>query len=254
MSTPKTKKNSEPSTEKASDKTIFPCYNTAKEIIQPIRLHYKILDIKDFTIKVNSIKCLNYLPEYDIFEWSYSDELLETKYVMEQKKNPEEYWILGRMEVHNFEVAISVNSIERACLSLQFFDKKFKRKTLHFENLDIYNKLLENSEKNLKTYSPIEKFFKNKPILDKSKTQMLADQINNKSGKMELNDLLKKFMEAANSEFPPEYENRKTLFYEEGIQQVEAFLLLSQRLAFEHLQGNKITMFQLIQKLQSTQL
>ena len=234
-----------------SSNQIIPFFNAANDIMQPIRLHCKILKLKDFETKINRIKCIDFNPEYKLFHWCYSNEMLNTSYKIKQKTTNNELWILGKIQVENNSVLISVNSIERAILALKFFNSKIDKSILIFETMDFYNKLLEMSETNKNFYSPIELFFVNKPIICDNSTSIIVDEIinyNQKKGNKQ--KLLEQLYNKMITEQLPEYENFPIYFYEDIIENIESRLFMKQKLAYEHLNGNiKMTMFELIQKL-----
>lgn len=228
----------------------MPCINTGNDIMQAIRLRAKILNISRFEKIINQIKCLDFVPKYNLFHWYYSDEILKTDYIIEKDTGNNEYWILGKIQVINNEFLISVNSIERAFLALTFFSSKIKKEILYFETADIHNKLLENNLTNQKKYINIETFFDNIQIVSDTPAKILSRKLNQKGiSKKEMQGLMMKLMELAETSVEPEYENIPLFLYEEDIALIKSKFLMKQHLAIEHLKGNtEMNMLDLIRK------
>ncbi len=229
---------------------IIPCINTGNDIMQAVRLRAKILNISRFEKKINQIKCLDFIPEYNLFHWYYSDEILRTDYIIKKETGNSQFWILGKIQVVNNEVLISVNSIERAFLALRFFSSKIKKGILYFETVDIHNKLLKNNQINQSKYNSIETFFNNKQIISDTPAKIISRKLSQKGiSKKEAQALMMKLMKLAETTIEPEYENVPLFFYEEDIALIKNKFLMKQQLAIEHLQGNtEMNMLDLIKK------
>jgi len=236
---------------KNSPKLITPCINTAGEMMQPVRLHYKILKSNDFERKINKIKCIEFIPDDNLYHWFYSDEVLQTNYKIEKKPANDRLWILGKIQIVDNTVSISVNSIERAELALKFFARHIDKNILIIETIDIYNKLLEINVANQEFYTLIEKFFINKSIIRDNRVVELANEIIQKNiSQSEKQKLIDKMIAISISQPFYEYENFPVNPMEQSIQDIRHKLNTHQQLAFEHLQGNtSLTMYELIKKI-----
>jgi len=227
---------------------INPCVNAANEITIPMRLHFKVFNTNEYFKIHRNIKCLDEYTTNGYYKWLYTDEILKTAYQMPPINNGE-FWVLGKLKVTKGEMLITVNSVERAILALDFFTKKFKRKVLQFESIDIHNKMLEIKDDNHLIYKNIENYFENKPIAV-SKASIMAKKIFDNNLDISVRQLLmSSLVELAKTEVPMEYENFAPPFYEDGIECVKSALNLRKVLAFEHLQGNtSMTFFGLIKR------
>lgn len=230
----------------------IPCINIANEIMQPIRLHCKILNIKEFAKKLNLIKCIEYSFRDDIILWFYSKEMLKIDYKMAEKAANGELYILGKIEVMpNNVLLISVNSIERAILALKFFSSKMDKSILQFETMDFYNTLKEMTAENRNFHAPIELFFVNKPIVGFDNfAERAMDKISATKSRKEKQILAAELFSKMTADVTAEYENFPINFYVDSIEAIKSRLFLKQRLAYEHLNGNtSLTMYQLIHSL-----
>ncbi|MEY4926192.1 MAG: hypothetical protein RI894_628 [Bacteroidota bacterium] len=220
---------------------IIPCLNSANETMQPVRLRYKILDGKQLEIKVNTIKCIKYCPnDEDLIHWKFTDEVLKIPHGMTMPPPPNDFWLLGKLEITQTEVLIMVNSVQRALLALTFFDMHFGRDAIRVESLDICNELYKNSQQNSEMYIPIQKYFKGKvfgkgaplkPLNKAAAGKTLGSRLN-KANYINIIDKIKCVMNVS-------YENKEIDFYEKGIDYVRDSLKLHQMLSLIHLQHDK---------------
>lgn len=233
----------------------IPCINAANDVMQPIRLHCKILNLKEFAIKISAIKCVEYSFKDSLFNWFYKSEMLKSDYKIERKTEKAaigELWILGKIQVvPNNVLLISVNSIERAILALKFFSSKIDKSILEFETMDFYNTLKEMTEGNRNFHAPIELFFVNKPIVGFDNfAERAMDKISATKSRKEKQILAAELFSKMTADVTAEYENFPINFYVDSIEAIKSRLFLKQRLAYEHLNGNtSLTMYQLIHSL-----
>jgi|JFJP01.1.fsa_nt_gi hypothetical protein len=231
-------------------RNIVPMHNVANEIFQPVRLHYNILKPSEFFKIIDNLNCIDSIGE--IRRWYYCGEILQTKYKIERPTGNHEFWIIGKIKITNKEMQFTINSIERTELALTFVDKRFSRKILYLKSMDIYNKLSEHNQENLKFYEPLENFFDNKPIkkhLSES-AENLLNRLQHAKNVKESQKILFQFYEMTKHKQQPEYKNFIPTFYDDGIEFFRTTLILHQRLAYEHFIGNtNLTMQELIEKL-----
>ncbi|MCB1193239.1 MAG: hypothetical protein H7A23_14750 [Leptospiraceae bacterium] len=228
---------------------IIPLFNNAREIIQPIRLNYNIKNPNQVIKKIYKLKCIG--KEGEVYNWYYSNEVLKTGYKIEEKTKMFESWILGKIRIRAAELKITVNSIERAILAIEFFDNHIGKTNLWLETMDMYTKLREHKQENANYYLHLENFFENKPIkprISKKEKEILDALMDKKLDKKTKDIKLSQFMEVTANKKESEYENfEPTLYHEEGIESLKTSLTYSQLLAYRHLQGETdLTMRQMI--------
>ncbi len=231
---------------------ISPCYNGVAEIMQPVRLRYKIVNKRDFLEKIRLLKCLETDTQPPLTLWTFSHEVLQMKHNMALSPHDSDAIILGKIEITATEVLVMLNSIERAAFAILFFDKHFGSKVISVETMDVCNKLYKNTEKNNLRYSNIESFFENKTFEDDNTVQVFVDTIlegRKKDKPREKNR--KQLAEIVQNEKKPIFENKKVTFYsKDGIESVKYTLKLAQTLALRHLQGEtQLTMFDLMSEM-----
>ncbi|MEY4926194.1 MAG: hypothetical protein RI894_630 [Bacteroidota bacterium] len=231
---------------------VLPCYNEAAEIMQPVRLRYKIGNQREMVARIATLKCLEKKEPAALLFWTSAHEVLQMKHGMSLPPFAETSVLLGNIELRATEVLVIVNSIERAAFAILFFDKHFGSKVISVETMDVCNKLYKNSEKNSLRYSVIESFFENKTFEDSNTVQEFVDTILNGSKKDKPREKNRKQLAAiVQNEKKPIFENKKVTFYsKDGIESVKYTLKLAQTLALRHLQGEtQLTMFDLMSEM-----
>jgi hypothetical protein len=231
---------------------VLPCYNTTAEIMQPVRLRYKIVNRREMTTKISLLKCLETAIETPLLSWTCTHEVLQMKHGMSLPPFTENTVLLGKLEITATEVLVMVNAIERAAFAILFFDKHVGSKVISVETMDVCNKLYKNSEKNKLRYTAIESFFENKTFEDNNSVQEFVDTILNGSKKDKPREKNRKQLAViVQNEKKPIFENKKVTFYsKDGIESVKYTLKLAQTLALRHLQGEtQLTMFDLMSEM-----
>ncbi len=231
---------------------ISPCYNAVGEIMQPVRLRYKIVNQREFSGKIPLLKCLETATQPPLILWTLSHEVLQMKQNVAALPLDSNATILGKIEITATEMLVMLNSIEGAAFAILFFDKHFGSKVIAVETMDVCNKLYKNTEKNKLRYANIESFFENKTFEDDNTVQAFVDTIldgRKKDKPREKNR--KQLAEIVQNEKKPVFENKKVTFYsKDGIESVKYTLKLAQNLALRHLHGEpQLTMFDLMSEM-----
>lgn len=228
------------------DKNIIPCLNMAHEAIQPIRLRYKIVNSELLTLKVNTIKCIEYRPDDEgLIYWKFTDEVLQMEHGMTMPPPTGDFWLLGKLEITNTEVLVMVNSVQRALFALTFFDIHFGRGAMLVQSMDICNELYKNNQENTNLYNPIQRFFKGKQFVKGAPLQPLKRAVEGKQlSERQMTANNKYVIDKIKYQISVPYENKEVAFYKLGLEGVTRALHLHQNFSKIHLEhGKDISLF-----------
>ncbi len=158
------------------------------------------------------------------------------------------HWVLGKIQIIENEVLISVNSIERALFALKYFNTKIKKNIIYFESADIHNKLYANNKQNVKIYDNIETFFDNKEIENHTQLKLNIEKFKDKTlSEREKQSLRMDILKNVDNEQIDENENIPINFHEYGLKSVRFSLEMKQQRIFNLFQKKPgLTIGQLI--------
>lgn len=131
----------------AEKHTKTPIVTLTGEVVQPIRLHYNILNLAQVLNKLRDLKCVGTNILGRRFQWQLSHEAKDGAIKPKPDRKSGDPLTLGFIFVSEDgkNLMVRVLSIERALFALKFFDRHIGRKFLKVENLDVYNRILEAS-------------------------------------------------------------------------------------------------------------
>lgn len=214
------------------------------EIIQPVRLNYKIFNEFELLNSLNKIKDFEYVKEKNLFKWLLKKG--EKKFGLKINKNikmlEKTDIVLGNLIIKDKKLYIILPSIKRAIIAIQFFDKIISREIVKIETLDVINKFFEDSVENRQEIINLENIFENKEI-SKKDPELLIKEIYELKEKgipqAQLIEYMNKKIEEDTKKDLPEIENLPVNYYSDGIQQTEVGLTMRKIVLFERFNGNK---------------
>lgn len=221
----------------------IPIVTSTSEPVQPVRLHYTVLNRSQVLSKLHSLHCMGENIANRRFQWHFSHETKKGPVVFEPKQKPNNVIALGFvfLSEDGKSLMVRVLSAARAVFALQFFDHYFSRKHLRVENMDLYTRILESSPadqemvKNSDLLFPEEKIH----VKDTKTLPMLMERW--AAANLAPEETLKavySYIAGEDKLLLPEIENSPVDFYENGIDAVRIKLMLHEIVAFEHLNGN----------------
>jgi tetratricopeptide (TPR) repeat protein len=117
---------------------------TTGEIMQPIRLHYEVLDGEQLRATFSTLRCLDHDAPRKRWVWLYTDE---AKSIPFQDKRAADNTVLGEFVFKGTEeVVLNLRSLERATQAITFFDQHLPRTVARVTEVTISNRLLSVAE------------------------------------------------------------------------------------------------------------
>jgi hypothetical protein len=213
---------------------------TTGEIMQPIRLHYEVLDGEQLRAAFAKLRCIEHDAPRRRWVWLYTDEAKTLSF-----KSPAaaENTVLGEFVFKSsHEVALNLRSIERATNALSFFDQRIPRTIGRVTAVTVSNRFLRLAESS--TLTDLDGYFDRTDVVVKdpeSLLQTLKDMASSIPDERERLAAVMRYMDdkakqpvPAMERFPLDYAD----FDEGGIRAIEAFLSPHTVIAMEHWQGN----------------
>lgn len=210
---------------------------TTGEIMQPVRLHYEVLDGKQLRATFATLRCLDYDAPRQRWVWLYADE---AKTITFKDRRAADNTVLGEFVFKGTEeVVLNLRSLERATHAITFFDQHLPRTVARVAEVTISNRLLSLAEaSSLRSLDP---YFERADVVVKdpeSLLQTLKDMATSVPDDRERAAVVMQYMEEKAKQPVPAMERFPLHYYEEGIRSVEAFLAPHQVVAMQHWQGN----------------
>lgn len=236
----------------------IPLMNSTEEIFQFIRIHYQLLNKDELGKTFTKLKCMEYDAGQKRWVWLFQAEAKKINFNKSYHKLPKHLQpiVLGSFFMPTDERAyFDVNSIERMSKAILFFDKKIGRTILPLLQVQVVNKLLDatimknlgpnnylNPNKYLDPNNPGELF------IDTGHAKIIKDPTLSREAKQ---TLLLEYIKKKMREPMKEIEIHPTNLYENGnIQGLIAAMKMSQRVAYEHFNGNEnYTMLDCMQEI-----
>ncbi len=213
---------------------------TTGEIMQPIRLHYEVLDGDQLRATFARLRCL----EDDIprkrWVWLYTDEARGLSF---KDKRAADNTVLGEFVFKGSdEGVLNLRSIQRATHAIAFFDKHIPRTVARVTAVTVSNRFLRLADASVLT--SLDHYFARADVVvtdPESLLQTLKDMASGIPDDRERIVALVHYMEdkakqpvPAMERFPLDYAD----YDEGGIRAVEAFLAPHTVIAMQHWQGN----------------
>jgi hypothetical protein len=208
------------------------------EIFQPMRLHYEISRLEDFSASLSKLECIEYDSQKNRWVWFYLGESqsLNFKHGMDIN-NPV---VLGEfLYKSNNKIVLNVRSFERGGQAVEFFDHYISRKILKITHVTICNRLFSLEE--VSSIESLDLYFEESEaeiINPEEFLQKLKAFTSGIDNQLERAKMAVQFVEELNKEPTPELETFPVYLYEDGIVQLEMQLNTSKTVAYQHWQGN----------------
>ena len=213
---------------------------TTGEIMQPIRLHYEVLDSEQLRAVFAKLRCLDYDAPRRRWVWLYMDE---TRGVSFKQPSAADNTVLGEFVFKGAkEVVLNLRSIQRATYALAFFDAHMPRTVARVTAMTVSNRFLRLAEAS--TLTDLDDYFEHADIGVKDPDALMQslenlaatipDKRERLAAVMAYMDEKAKQPVPAMEKFPFDY----TDYGERGIRAVEASLASHTAIAMQHWQGN----------------
>jgi hypothetical protein len=201
------------------------------EIIQPVRIYYKIKDKSAVKRVFSKLKCVDFDANNDRFVWQYEKEAKKLKFDKPYADIPAAYHplVIGAFFTSETdEMYLETRSFERALAAIPFFDKYLKNYMAEISDIAIINRLFSSEDgiegfnelfKNAKIINPEEKLAEFERLIKQGNTieSILADK---KQSRLPLAE-----------RFPSN-------FYEDGIDALKFTFQGRKYVAMQHWNGN----------------
>ena len=210
---------------------------TTGEIMQPIRLHYEVLDGEQLRATFSTLRCLDHDAPRKRWVWLYTDEAKSLPF---QDKRAADNTVLGEFVFKGTEeVVLNLRSLERATQAITFFDQHLPRTVARVTEVTISNRLLSVAEAS--SLRSLDQYFERADVVVKDPESLLQAL---KGMALSIPDdrdrlaAVMQYMEDKAKQPVPAMERLPLHYYEDGIRSVEAFLAPHQVIAMQHWQGN----------------
>jgi len=227
---------------KKSEKPV-PMITFTGEIVQPVRLHYKIQNPAAILKSFDKLQCVKTVELGRCFQWYYEAESKNGAFKTTGNNNPKAPIVLATIFLNAKEKHLSIRTLckERALYALEFFDKHIRRQDMKVTEMDAYNFIFTDSPENVNTMKNLDLLFPEKDIrihdpsvFENFMASLIASGI---TGAAALH-ATQYFLEEEGRKPLPPIERLPIHFYEDGIPLVKMGLMLRSIVAFEHLNGN----------------
>lgn len=212
------------------------------ELVQPVRLHYEVQDTAAVAKALAQLECVGAGNNGTLYKWYLA---AETKGAFKANKAlPRgEDVVLGdiRFDPSSTKLTILVRSIERAWYAIEFFDRHIGRKLMKVTEMDAYNHLFEATPENLQRLTDLASLFPEAQITKRDVSAIPKIIKNAKkagAGQEDMIEAVWSFIEKDKNIPLPDIERMPLYFYKDGIASIQSKLLMRQRVAWEHFNGN----------------
>ena len=213
---------------------------TTGEIMQPIRLHYEVLDGDQLRATFATLRCLDDDAPRKRWVWLYMEEARGLAF---KDKRAADNTVLGEFVFKGSnEVVLNLRSIQRATHAIDFFDKHIPRTVARVTAVTVSNRFLRLAEAS--TLTSLDRYFERADVVVKDPASLvetlkdmassIPDDRDRMAAVMHYMDEKAKQPVPAMERFPLDYAD----FDEGGIRAIEAFLAPHTVIAMQHWQGN----------------
>ena len=203
------------------------------ELYQPVRLYYRIPDMRAFLCALRKMRCMQADVEGKRWVWLYEAEAKTLTFKRSYKAipKPSRPIILGSWYTDDeHHVHLDLGSIERAVEAIVFFDKYLTRRLAEVKFAAIFNRLLTQAEHPGPNLDALFSGVKIEDIAARQAAELAAVTSAIQSGR--LRDFLREPRFELVESFPVN-------FYVDGIDAFDTSLQMRQVVAFKRWQGDK---------------
>jgi len=210
---------------------------TTGEIMQLIRLHYKVEDIDTLRALFASLRCLEYDASQTRWVWLYTEEARTLRF---KDRRAADNVVLGEFVFKGqTDVVLNLRSFERATNALVFFDHHLPRTVAHVTAMTVSNRLLSMAE--AAALTSLDQYFDRADVVVKDPASLLREVEDIASRTPNVHERLAvvaHYMENKAKQPVPAMERFPLDEDDEGIRAVEALLAPHKVLAMHHWQGH----------------
>jgi hypothetical protein len=207
------------------------------EIVQPIRVHYEVLDVEALRAAFATLHCLAYDTSRQRWVWLYTKEARRLRF---KNTAADDQVVLGEFVLKgNKEVVLNLRSFERAKHAIVFFDKYIPRTVARVTAATVSNTLLSIEEAT--SLTSLDHYFEHTDVVvhdSESIAHTLQDIASKTTDTSERLALLGNYMDEKTKAPLPPMEKVDLHYYDEGIRSVEALITPRQVIAMQHWRGN----------------
>jgi hypothetical protein len=201
------------------------------EIIQPVRVYYKVKDKELVEKALFKLKCMDFDSKNNRFVWLYKKEAKKLKFNIPATEIPATHnpLVLGHFRTSEAdEIYLETRSFERALAAIPFFDKHLKRYMAEITDITIINKLFSNED----DVADFDRIFSNEIFINPE--EKLAEM----KKMIEQGDVLTSILAGENRSQLPLAERFPSNFYEDGVGSFHLVFQGRQYVAMQHWKGN----------------
>jgi tetratricopeptide (TPR) repeat protein len=210
---------------------------TTGEIMQLIRLHYKVEDSDKLRAIFASLRCLAYDASQVRWVWLYTAEARTLSFKDRRAANNV---VLGEFVFKGpQEIVLNLRSFERATNALVFFDHHIPRTVARVTAMTVSNRLLSTAE--AASLGSLDQYFDHAEVVVTDPASLLHDVEELVARTPDLHErfaLLDQYLTDRAHAPVSALERLPVHYYEDGIRAVEALLSIRQVRAMHHWQGN----------------
>ena len=211
------------------------------EPLQPVRIHYELLDRKTLLRKFNNLRCIALDAKRGRWVWEYRGEAARLTFQQSRADLPREHRdiVLGSFYLkHERELVLDVKSFDRATKAIVFFDRYIPRTAARVTEVSVCNRLFGAVAEVPEDFDALF----SRPDVDHIDPDALvekAKQLDQAAPDIEQRRmaLFSEMVEHAKRPLV-ELERFPANYYDEGIEYLETCLKMKFEIAWEHFQGN----------------
>lgn len=214
------------------------------ESVQPVRLHYAVLNPSKVLSNLHSLNCMEQTIVNQRFQWFFAHEVKNGPATFEPRQQPKSITAIGFVffSKDGKKLIVRVLSHDRALFAIKFFDHYFSRKHLRLEYMDVYNRIFNASLENLRMVKDTDLLFpeaKTKERDTETLPRLLEQWAAENLGPQKTIDAISSYLSEMDKQPVPEIERIPVYFYKTGINAIRKDFILREIVAFEHFKGNK---------------
>ena len=209
---------------------------TTGELLQLIRLHYKVEDSEQLRARFASLRCLDYDASQTRWVWLYTEEARTLPF---KDRRAGKNVVLGEFVFKGeTDVVLNLRSFERATNALVFFDHHIPRTVARVTAMTVSNRLLSTAE--AASLGSLDQYFDHAEVVVTDPASLLRDVEALVARTPDLHErfaLLDQYLMDRAQAPVSALERLPVHYYEDGIRAVEALLSIRQVRAMHHWQG-----------------
>jgi hypothetical protein len=211
------------------------------EHFQPVRLHYRVLNLQGLLRGFNNLRCLDHDPSKQRWVWLYEHEARKLEFQQSYAQIPKQLRpiVIGSFYLGDHDrLLLALRSCERALAAISFFDKHIPRSAARVTEAEIVNRLIAVDEMGDPTPESIfdqQSSTFTDPDAEVRRIKELVAPIHEPEEKLRV--ALEDMQTRSKRPLPPT-ERFPIYYYNEGLDSFFAALKMRQIVALQHWLGN----------------